>query len=816
MNLNVVRSLTVFFSFLFIVPAYSQSSNPTYQIKGAVVDSASGKALEYVTVALKSADNKPVKTALTSTKGTFSFANLQKGTYKLNIISVGYRGISKEVSLDGSSTSYDAGSLRLAAQQNQLNEVSITADRPLVKQEIDRIAYDVQADPENKVNNVLDMLRKMPLVSIDADDNIQVKGSGSFKVLINGRPSSMVARSPKDVFKSMPASNIQKIEVITTPPAKYDGEGIAGIINIITNKKVDKGYNASVSTSYNAPYGPGLNGQITAKGEKFGVSSYSGGNWRNTPNTNFSLLRTSLSANATPTGSLITSGERENRNSYRYSNAELSYEIDTLNLITAELGYNGGNGNNNSLQRIEESAGTGARGYRIDNTSGYDWRGYELGLNYQLGFKRNKEQLLTGSYKFNSEKEESISDFFSTNYYGYQPSEKTPNNGRNNTSGAKEQTIQLDYLHPVKKVNAEAGLKLILRNNFSDYEYGIYNDENDFVVNEAMSNNFDYRQNVYSFYNSYQLKLKDWGVKAGLRLERTLVDADFVSSKSFFKTDYNNLIPSVSLQRKFKNNSSINLGYTQRIQRPSIWQLNPFEAQFNENFTQRGNTQLKPVLNHSFELSYSIFKKASINSGLSYSFANNTIQYVNRLDGKVSRATFENIGENKDFGFNLSTNQQIKSFNFNVNGRLSYVFMEGVIDGALLKNDGMQGNIYGYAGYKFKNDWRAGLNGGFYSAWITLQGQSNPYYYTSASLSKELLNKKLTLSGSVSNPFQKFRTWRNETYGTLFTQSELFQNYYRSFKFSVNYKFGQLKDQIKKGKRGINNDDVSGGKGGGN
>jgi len=814
MKLTLRQGLFILLSCLFFSTGFAQEIK-TYSIRGSVSDSVSKKSLDFVTVALKTIDNKPVKSALTSAKGDFSMAKVPSGKYKLSIIYVGYKTLIKDIEASGEGDVINVGTLAISPSNNQLKEVSITGDRPLLKQEVDRIAYDVQADPESKVNNVLEMLRKVPLVSIDADDNIQVKGSGSFKVLINGRPSSLVARSPKDVFKSMPASNIQKIEVITTPPAKYDGEGLAGIINIITNKKIDEGYNGSVSSSYNFPYGSNLNGQITVKKKKLGLSGFVGGNYRDMPTTGFSMSRIGLAA--TPSSS-FTFGGRDQRSTYAYSNTEWSYEIDTLNLITAEVGYNLGDGRNNNLQSLSNSYFSKGNSYNttynIDNGTNYNWNGLDLSLNYQLGFKRNKEQLLTGSYKFTHGIDYNESDFFSMNYVTTDPLAIAPNYGQNNKSGTNEQTIQLDYVHPVKKLNVEGGLKIILRDNFSDYEYGTYsgnNKQSSYAIDNTRSNEFNYNQNVYSFYNSYQLKLKDWGLKGGIRLERTVIDANFVSLNTPLNTDYNNFIPSVSVQKKFKKSSSLNLGYTQRIQRPNIWQLNPYVEQFNENFTQAGNKDLKPVLNHNFDLNYSIFKKGSINTGLSYSFANNTIQYVNRLDGNVSRATFENIGKNKSAGFNINTNQDLfKNFNINVNGRLYYVWMEGIIDGATLKNDGAQGNLYAYAGYKFKKDVKVGINAGYYSPWLTLQGQSNPYYYSSVSVSKELLKKKLSLSASVSNPFQKYWNWRNETSSSQFIQSESFQGYYRNMSFNLSYKFGKLDGSIKKNQRGIQNDDVAG------
>lgn len=803
-----IKTRTSFLFFFFIVSAAFAQTPSVYSIKGVVTDSLTKKPIEYVTVGLKATDGKAVKSALTSSKGAFSFDKVASGKYNVTLVSIGYQ--KKTIAVDATragNAEVSLGTILLTSATNQLSEVSITADRPIVKQEVDRISYDVQADPENKVNTVLDMLRKMPLVSLDAEDNIEVKGSSSFKVLINGRPSALVARSPKDVFKSMPASSIQKIEVITTPPAKYDGEGLAGIINIITNKKVDQGYNGSLSARYSFPYGPGANAQLTVKGGKFGFSAYGGASMQNAPSTGFSSSRLTIPTQT----SLLQTGSRENDADWGYTNMELSYEIDSLNLITAEAGFNkyGGTSLSDQLSRQLDGNGTLTQGYRLMNTGDFNWGGYEVGVNYQLGFKRNKEQLMTASYKYNSNADDMLSELLTSENFSYPLNDYR----QENNSGTDEQTFQLDYTHPAgKKLNIEGGLKGILRGNFSDYEYQSFvPGTGEFVVDEDRSNKFNYQQDVYSFYNSYQLKLDKWGVKAGLRLERTVVDADFTSSAQKFDTDYNNFIPSVSVQRKLKNNSSLNLGYTQRIQRPSIWQLNPFVDESNPQFIRSGNSNLKPVLNHNFELSYSMFKKGSVNMGLSYGFANNTIQYVSRLDGNVTRTTFENIGSSKNLGFNASTNRQItKDFNINVNGRLSYMWIEGFVNDKFYENDGIQGNAYLYAGYKLPQDFRLGFNAGFYSAWINLQGKSNPYYYTSASLSKEFLKKKATLSASVSNPFQKFRNWKNDTSTPDFIQTSSSQNYYRNFNVNFNYRFGQLKESIKKNRRGISNDDVAG------
>ncbi|MEJ7694395.1 TonB-dependent receptor [Daejeonella sp.] len=644
------------------------------------------------------------------------------------------------------------------------------------------------------------MMRKVPLISIDGDDNIQVKGSSSYKILIDGRPSSLVARNPKEVLKNMSALNILRIEVITTPPAKYDSEGLAGIINIVTNKKMPGGYNGSVGTKYNTAFGPGTSASFTLKNKKFGFSTSGGLSHRGAQSLSFTESRSA------PLNQFEQSGSRAYKGTFGYMSAELSYDIDTLNLITVSMAYNKNDGNiviGSSNDRFDQFNILN-QSYRWDNTIDYRWGGYDLGFNYQLGFKKNKSRLLTASYRTISNKDD---QFAENSFYGL----ASPVDYRQqNKSGTKEQTIQLDYAHPLKKLNIEGGLKAISRNNFSDYGMQNFDSASQaFIININGTNIFDYQQDVISFYNSYQLKLDNWGFKAGLRLERTVVDANFASISNKFKLDYSNFIPSVSVQRKFKQ-SSLNFGYTQRIQRPGILQLNPYQ-EIRDKFVSSGNTELLPALSNNFDLSYSMFKKGSIVTNLSYSFTNNTIQNVTTLRGDTSYTTFANTGKNKNLSASMNVNYPLtKRLQLYLFPLISYLNMEGMVNNKVYKNEGIQWIAYTYLSYKFDKDWQVGFNIGYQNGVMFLQGKSDPYNWTVMSLSKDFLKKKASLSALIYNPFERFANWGVETKSPEFTLRKDHAQFYRQAGLSFNYRFGKLKDQLNKNKRGINNDDNSG------
>ncbi|MFI5162073.1 MAG: outer membrane beta-barrel protein [Sphingobacteriales bacterium] len=800
--------ITLFFSCLLstIVLAQTAAPKPSIVIKGTVTDSAIKAPLSFVTVTLQDAKTKQsIRSGLTKDDGSFSIKATAGGAYQLVFAFVGYGNKTVQVPKDGNEVS--VGKIVLSSSSKQLAGVSITATKPLVKQEIDRISYDVQADPETKTQNVLDMLRKVPLITVDANDNIQMKGNSNYKILINGKPSSLVAHNPSDVFKSMPASSIQRIEVITTPPAKYDAEGLAGIINIITNKKVDQGYNGNVNMRYNSIYGPGGGASLTVKDGKFGLSMYTGGSVRKATH---SSSQNSLQTSGDFASDLEQSGASTNKGHFLYNSEELSYEIDSLNLLTATFDVNGAtfNSTNNLVSKTFDPTGLLTQSYQQNNMGATSWSGFDVGFNYQLGFKSNKDRLLTFSYKFSRSPngQNNNIDVFDRYKYG-QPSLQQKNN-----TGTREQTFQADYVHPLKKLNIEGGVKAILRNNFSDFETGDLDTVNNvYVNNSAADNNFNYRQDIYSLYNTYQLNLKDWAFKGGVRIENTAVNANFVTENLPVNQNYTDFIPSISIQRKFKG-SSINFGFTNRIQRPDISQLNPFVDSLNTKFISTGNPNLRPVLNHTFELNYSKFSKGYINLGLSYSFAGNTIQNVTKLLDTVTYTTYQNVGSDKNLGANISVNYPItKKLNLNINGNISYVFLRGFINGELYSNQGIQGYTFAYAGYRFNDTWRAGINGGFYTANVLLQGKSGNYLFSSISTSKDILKKKVSLFLNVSNPFSEYRKYTSNTHDVNFYQNSVSQNPYRSINVGLSYRFGKLKEDIKKNKRGIENDDLKGG-----
>ncbi|MGZ3944045.1 MAG: carboxypeptidase-like regulatory domain-containing protein, partial [Mucilaginibacter sp.] len=409
--------LQLLFALLLADASFAQG---TYRINGTVADSLSQKPLDKITLTLSGEHLSP-QSLSTKPDGKFEFTGLQKASYKLSIHAVGYKRVALTINLKADTS---LGIISFSEDIKGLHEVAIVSQRPLIQQKPGKIIYDMQADPESKARSLLDMLHKLPFVTVDAQDNVSLKGSTNFKVFINGKPSAMMDNNLTAVLRTMPASSIQRIEVITNPPAKYDAEGVGGIINIITVKNVDNGYRGNLNVSEQFPNGgPNAGGNLTVKQGKFGVNIYAGAGIYNNPQTNFSNTQQSFAT-------LIEQiGYKHNNSRNGYFGTELSYEIDSLHLLSGHFSYNGYHDDGSSYQ---SSSLTGAAGilqaYDIDNDNNGHGQGGDLSANYQIGFRADKNRILTFSYRYAGYRNNAFSELHLSNEVNYPtPDYQQPN-----------------------------------------------------------------------------------------------------------------------------------------------------------------------------------------------------------------------------------------------------------------------------------------------------------------------------------------------------------------------------------------------------
>ncbi|MCS3736038.1 TonB-dependent receptor domain-containing protein [Mucilaginibacter dorajii] len=790
--------------------ALAQTSPASYVIKGIITDSGTHAPIPFVTIRIKDEKGTPVKAGISAENGSFVILVTEQMNYTVVVAAIGYAQKTLPANLSkNTAKSINLGTVSLKDQFTSLKEVAITADRPIIRQKADRIIYDLKADPESKANSVLGMMHKIPFITLDGQDNILLKGNSSFKVLINGKPSASVENNLNAILKSMPASTIEKIEVITTPPSKYDGDGLAGIINIITSKKLIDGYSGSLNVNESFPVGgPGIGGSFTAKSGKFGISGFAGASIFNNPQTSFTNSRVSLDANPT---TLVQQGVRKSNNKTAYFGTEMSYEIDSLHLISGQLNINGGRSADHMGQSSELTGAIGGnQAYDLLNDNKATNYGLDAALNYQIGFKAVKNRLLTFSYQFSTNHGNRNGQVDLSNQVNF----NTPDYTQTDKQKFNEHTLQVDFVTPVKQVNIEAGVKGILRDNNSNFGYNSFNNATgQFDADATLSNQYSNTQNVFSAYNSYQVNLKSWNINAGVRVEETVIRANFISTNTTADQNYFNVLPAVSVGKNLSDQTSVNFGFSERIRRPGINRLNPYVDRSNPNFEATGNPNLRPVLLNDIQAGYSSNKKLSLNIGLDYSFMNNLDLLVTSFDPttQITRTNYQNTGKSSSLGSNISASYPIsKAYSLSLNGNVMYLWLKGFSDGSIVHNDRLMYSFSLSNGFRFDKGWALNADLNVVSRNPTgLQGYSNGFVGTAFSVNKELIKSKLSFAARINNPFTSYRNNTAKTFGPDFNQLYTTRDYYRSVGISLNYNFGSLKDGISKSRRSIENNDMA-------
>ncbi|MCP1383993.1 TonB-dependent receptor domain-containing protein [Runella salmonicolor] len=775
------------------------------KITGFVLDSTARKPVEFATVALMK-DTKVVEGTTSDVTGKFTFSKVPAGVYQLKITFVGYKDktlLNVAVTTDND---LDLGVVPFALTAQQLNEVKVVEQKALFEDRPDRLVYNAEKDITIKGGNAGDVLRKIPSIAVDLDGNVELRGSSNIKVLINNKPSNLMAKSIADVLKLIPADDIKQIEVITSPSAKYDAEGTAGIINIITKRNNLQGINGKANTSIGR-WNDNYNGSLNYRKKSFGLSARGGFNkWRNKGENNLTRLSTVENYQTKLIQNTYFRGGGENLN----GNISAEWDIDTLNRLSAGLNfYDGKNGMNfdyiNNFTSGSEKTLFTRKLYRI-----YDWDGGTLNVDYNKTFKKPKKEfnVLT---MFSKEAEDSYYNLDQLNaenvvYYR----EKSPNASRN-----YEGTVQVDFTNPLDSVSTlELGAKTILRNVKSDYRVAAaFDGSTNFVDVPALANVFDYNQQVASSYISYSRTSKNkWGINAGARYEHTFIQAEFLAGKVPFSNNYGNIIPNISLSRNLPKNQKLKLSYSQRIQRPMLWFLNPYVNASEPKSTYSGNPYLKPELTHSAEASYNVYiKESSINTTFFMRQTNNAIERIRTVNNEgVSHLSFQNISQNISYGLTLSATTKIKK-KFSSNGSINLYY--NILNSPALQaqNANWMYRINMNSTYDFGKGFKGQFFGFFNSPRVMLQGKMSGYAYYNIALQKEVLKKKGSISAGLDNFFAPFIEQKMSFSSPTFVQEGSSKYFNRGWRVSFSYEFGKMTNAPQRQKKSINNDDKKGG-----
>lgn len=818
--------------------AKAQNTQHSYTITGVVADSVTHEGEPYATLTIARADSaaNPLKQALTDIKGRFSISSSGTGSYLLMVRSMGRKPMQRAYTVDATTRTIDLGTLLLQDGGNQLETVEVVAYKPLVKADVDKIAYSVEDDPEANTNTVIEMLKKVPMVTVDGQDNIRVNGNSSFKIYVNGKPNNMMTKNPKEVLKSMPASSIKKIEVITNPGPKYDAEGVGGILNIVTEGKGPEGYNATFSgRANNSSYGGGL--YATVKQGKLTMSVNYNASSNHSPKGYTYSDRSQIGTDGTVTSSTVADGYTKGHSLWQGGDVEASYEIDTLRLITGSFSLSKFSSKRDALNTAFSTVpATGQRlyGYRSPSHSKENWDDYSASLDYQRSFSV-KDRLLTLSYRLESSPSTSDSRYLYTDREAADDwqtfIDRMRDQRMDGDENTMEHTFQIDYTTPFAKHHTwEAGVKYILRRNKSDNDrYNLGTGDKDETYDSDNSSHYRHHNDILAAYTGYGLTLDKWSARLGLRYEHTLQKVEYLLGRGTnFHKSFDDLVPSARLGYRFSDATNLSVGYKMRINRPGIWYLNPYLDDRIPDAISQGNPNLDTEKSHAVDLQFSSYNsKLTYTLTGTYRFVNNSIESVDRLvndrdieglpnpTGKdVIYSSYANIGHIQYAGLMAYANwTPITNTRITLNGSVGYSHMS---DGQSLRNHGWCTNIDASLQQTFAKTWI--FNASYYvqTPQPTLQGKDARYQWYNFSLSKSFMDKRLTLTAYIINPFGKrYFCYRSETVADNFrttASSSWCQLYYG---VSVSFRIGKLKASVKHTERTVENNDVKQGGGGG-
>jgi outer membrane receptor protein involved in Fe transport len=790
--------------------AYAQKSASS-GISGQVADSASRKPLEYATITLLNAAGlQPVMNTLTDNEGRFRITGLPPGQYRIGISNTGYAPRITAPFTTDSLKDVKLPVTYLATASLQLQTVDITGQKPLLEVKDDRMVYNVENDISKDVLTAAEILRKVPLVTVDPEGNIQLKGSSNFKVLLNGKATAMVARNPKDALRSFPASLIKSIEVISQPSARYDAEGAAGIINIVTRQRFS-GYNSTVFGNYNTRGFAGGGASLNAKAGKLGIAAYLGSNYFRNKGRIDARRESYVPGNH---GTLLQSGNSVFDGTYYYGNLELSYDLDSTSSLSlysnVDLTYSTNNSpqQNLFLDSLRQLTETG----NYHAYTNYKSHSYDVGLDYQKKF-RQPGRSLSLSVNRNAGKNFQKTDNRQQNDPG---ADQTVFN--HNDEIHSETTVQLDYSQPLPRQHRlETGAKAILRTIESEYGQQIHQDDVGIRVVKDRTDVFKYKQDVLAFYTSWRFKVKQrLNVLLGARLEQTYIHANFISNDTASDTDYLNFIPTASLSLPLGQAHLFSFAYSRRLQRPWVWNLNPYVIDTDPNNLTFGNPGLRPELNHSFQLGYNgQVAGARLSLSVDHIYTNNAIEPFTAIDDatNITVTTYANLGRRASTGINLNTSlQPTQRWQVLVNARGMYTTLEGG-NGTSFRNHGWSATTYLSTDYDlgkgFKTEGTFSVN----TSSPILQGRTPGYITHTLTLRKELFRQRGMLALHLDQPFQKEIAWRSVLKDPMFYRASTFYYPVRAVRVSFNWKFGQLKESVSR-KKGVNNNDIKQNNGG--
>ena len=772
---TVIKAQLIGTILLMLLSTVGHTQEKNRIFTGKVVEMSSGQPVAYATVLVaNSATQQAITGTTTLEDGTFSLET-NADNYYIEISFIGFeKKILQAPSSDGGTT--DLGTIEISEDAQQLEEVVVEGEVSQTVFKLDKRVFNVGKDLSSTGASALEVLNNVPSVNINIEGQISLRGSQGVQVLINGKPSILTS-DENNALGTITADMIDKVEVITNPSAKYDAEGTSGIINIIIKKEEERGLNGSVSVNTGAPNNHSIGVSLNRRTEKLNLFSQLGAGYRELPN-EITVRNTDLT-----TGNTILSTGDEFRNEAFYNYIlGADYYISPTSVITLSGNVALEVEDQPSATSFAALDGTGNITSEWERTEVTDARNpkFQYELQYKKDFEDDEDHDLLFSALGNFFGKDQSSDFIDNTLSG-----ENRDAEQFTRTDFKESifTFKLDYTKPFSDTfSVETGAQYILNDVSNDFE--VQNLENgQFITDPGLTNIFEFDQNVLGVYGTAAYDGEKWGIKAGLRLENTDLATLLVNTDEANDQNYTNLFPSVHTSYKFSEKVSLQAGYSKRIYRPRLWDLNPFFNIRNNFNIRQGNPNLLPEFTDSYEVTGIFFiGKTSLNLGVYHRYTTNIIERISIFENNVNITRPENIGINNAWGLEFNTKYSpAKWLTFNVDFNYNTFAREGTFEGTVFDFNANQWSSKLLTKLKLPWDIDFEATGNYRSAFQTVQGEIDDIAFLDFGVRKKIMKGKAVLNLSVRDAF-----------ATRIRENQIVQNDFEVFNRSFRARFVSL------------------------
>ncbi|WP_299709635.1 outer membrane beta-barrel family protein [uncultured Tenacibaculum sp.] len=796
-----MKKITILFV-LIGLSAFSQK-NSKVTISGKILEANSNLPLEYATLILTSVKTNKVTGGVTDINGKFSI-DVPKGPYKMKVEFIGFK--TKQLPQKTLTANTSLGTIFLKEDAETLDEVEIIAEKSTVEIRLDKKIYNVGKDMTIKGGNASDVLDNVPSVNVDAEGAVSLRGNENVRILIDGKPSALVGLNGTDALRNLPADAIEKVEVITSPSARYDAEGTAGILNIILRKGKVTGFNGALNLSVGNPDLFQTSGSLNYRTKKLNIFTNLGFSHRNGPGNSFSDF-TNLE------NGVITDFRTEDRTFQRKNNnyngsIGLEYYLNKNSSITGTFFYRDNNGDDiatNVTDFLDVNRFRIDQITRIENES-EDGINKQFSLNYSNNLD-DKGQKLTIDFQHSDNNEDEFSSITDNNTLSELNSQFT---------SSTNTLFQADYVLPIgEKHQLELGHKSEFQDLNSDFRV---RDANGLPLDPDPSNNINFKQNIYAHYAQFGSKFDKFSYLLGLRVETTEIDLLLINTNEESEKNFTQVFPTVNLGYELNETDNLTLGYSRRLRRPRFWFLNPFETRSSATAVFKGNPDLTPTFTNSYDLGYTTrLGKLTLNSSVYYQRSTDLIQRVSiieerEINGQPTNVFVRqpfNLNNEDRYGFELTTNYNpfkwmrlSSTFNYFKFKTNEFTFTSTATDGTdvttllpEVNNDSWFVRFNSRITLPAKIQWQTRVR--YRGPQENAQGTRDGVFVANLAFSKDLFKEKATLVLNV-NDLLNDRVRRSQTFNpsqenpsTIADQE--FQWRERQITLSFTYRFNQKK-----------------------